>query len=201
MNIKHFNTCISIGLLILVFQSCKYKNPGFPKDALCWIPYYVGDKLHYSDGEEIIELEVIDFYATEPSHFYGLVMDIEWETDGYYVTNQFLNYSIKERYCYGCIKDRSKPGMQIRITQDDVFEFDIKKILADKYQTLITDSIEAYFFSDMTISNYQYQGVFKITKTKMKNNQTIEWIIKAKDKGIVQFYDRKKDKIWTLINE
>ena len=47
-------------------------------------------------------------------------------------------------------------------------------------------------------------GVFVISyyvknnKKILKSGQRISWIIKAKDKGIIQFYDREIDKIWTI---
>jgi hypothetical protein len=57
---------------------------------------------------------------------------------------------------------------------------------------------DLHFYPDTVIANKSYQNVFKVSKTNLKDNEKILWIIKARDIGIVQFYDEKTNKTWTL---
>jgi len=187
---------IMVIVIAFLLQACVYKCPGFSDDNIGWIPYTEGNSLHYTDGENVMEFEVIDFYKNPPSSFRGLTMDYWCGEEGYYRTNKVSFYYINERYSYGM---GNGYGMKVQITDDDVFLFDIWSANANIEElTTKTDSMEIRFRSDTIIGNQKYNNVFKISKTKMKDSERISWIIKAKDKGIVQFYDRKSEKTWTL---
>jgi hypothetical protein len=179
-------------------ESCGYKCPGFDDADLCWIPYNIGDSLVYTDGETTIKFGIVDFYKTAPSSHGGLVMDYVCDYEGYYTTNKIsLGYYIKEHLAYDIANFGTwGDGLKVQITDADIFVFDIWH-----YNSQVTDSLDIIFSTDTIIANHRYHNVFKLTKTKIANSQKISWVIKAKDKGIIQFYDRQLDKTWTLLDK
>jgi hypothetical protein len=191
-------TTIILFLLWLYFSSCKYECPGFNDSDLCWIPYNVGDQLSYIHNEDTIKFQVVDFYKTMPSSFTGLAMDYACDYEGYYETNRVsLDYYIKEHFSYiianfGTWGD----GMKIQITANDIFIFNV--LWYNEYKI---DSLSVSYNPNMVIANHEYHDVYTLSKIKMTEPQRISWVIKAKDKGIVQFYDRKSDKLWTLLEQ
>ena len=183
---------------IFYMQSCKYNCPAFRDENLCWIPYNKGDFLHYTDGENDIIFEIIDYYKTEPSSSMGVWMDVWCEEEGYYLTNQESNYFIHEFYSLCCRHDKNE--MEVKITDKDIFSFTVSPLsFYNVKQTIRTDLMEITFYPDTTIGNHQCTKTFLISKTKMNDSERISWIIKAKDKGIVQFFDKKSGKKWTLL--
>jgi hypothetical protein len=196
------NTVFKIyGIFILCgyFQACGYTCPGFDDKDLCWIPHNVGDKLRYTDGENILEFEVTDFYKTEETHSNQLAMDYVCDYEGYYSTNIVNSYRIKEHLSYQVANFGSwGNGMMVQFSDNDMFVFDVWTDLWEPTNMNIGNN-ETWFYPDTTIENQSFRNVFKVIKHNLKDNEKISWMIKVKDIGIVQFYDDKLNKTWTLI--
>ena len=62
------------------------------------------------------------------------------------------------------------------------------------------DTIKLEYFEDTLINSKSYKEVFLITKDTIHYSPKIAWIIKASDKGIVEFYDFELKKTWNLID-
>ena len=179
-----------IGLIVIItINSCKYECDGFPNHELAWIPYEIGEKIKYTNGLDTIEFEVVDYAKTEPDYFRGLVMDYECSYEGYYSTDESKNYYIKEKLNNGW-KDS---GMKVWLSDNDLFHF----YMLGQNET--SDSLTIEFMTDLNIEGIMYNDVYKVTKNKPIDLNRILWIIKARDKGIVQFYDKKLEEKWTLI--
>lgn len=188
---SYFAYIITVMLSIFGLQSCKYESEGFPDRELSLIPYNIGDSLHYFNGEDTIGLKVVDFYKTPPSSWHGLAMDVVYddEYEGYYVTSKTTSgYFIREH-----LRNIDQYSIDIQITDNDIFKF----VPVHDYPQE-RDSLNVIFCKDTIIESRTYYDVYKVSKTKMTDSQKISWIIKAKDKGIVQFYDRYSKKVWTL---
>ena len=188
---------IILFITVLVgFNSClKYEFDGFPDELLCWIPYNIGDSLLYTNDVDTIVFEVEDFFKTGYDSFRGLAMDIEWHYEGYYTTNELENgYVISEKYS----EDGSSKTdiFSIKLSDNDIFTFSFWE---DHYSST-SDSISISYVSDTLIGNMNYYEVYKLSKTSMKDSERIKWIIKTKDKGIIQFFDNKTNEEWRLIN-
>lgn len=179
----------------MIMSSCEYEFDGFPDDLLCWIPYDIGDSLLYTDETDTIVFEVEDFYKTGSDSFRGLAMDVEWYFEGYYLTKELENgYLIEEKYDND--GDSKADIFSVNISNYDVFTF---SFWGDYYSSN-SSSISIEYFEDTIIANKKYYEVYRISKTSLKFSERINWIIKAKDKGVVQFFDSKTNKKWQLIN-
>jgi hypothetical protein len=179
-------------LIIIVMSSCfKYECDGFPAAEITWIPYTVGDTLRYCNNLDTLSFKVIDHYLTEPSYFRGLVMDYECDYTGYYETERVdLGYKIREslsdHYKYG--------GLKISFTNSDFFRFNIWK--KDSYN----DSVTVKYLQDTLLNGITYYDVFFVSKDTINQTPKIAWLLKAKDKGILGFYDFETKTKWTRIN-
>lgn len=195
---KRLNLLFCLSLLFL-FQSCENSCPGLQDKDLCWIPYNVNDNLKYSDGENVISFKINEFYKTPPTSFGGIAMDYECNFEGYYKSDVISQgYFIYEHIGYGRYQfENRRDGIRIQLTDQDVFIFDIL-YYPNPFES---DSINITFHNDTLINQKHYYDVFKVSKVKQEESQRIEWIVKAKDKGIIQFYDRKLNTVWTLTEE
>jgi hypothetical protein len=52
--------------------------------------------------------------------------------------------------------------------------------------------IQVKYFKDTTINFLEYDEVFLIRKNTILDQPKIAWLIKAKNKGIVEFYDLRR---------
>ncbi|RKD89842.1 hypothetical protein [Mangrovibacterium diazotrophicum] len=182
-----------ISLLILTSFACKYKCPGFDESEMKWVPYSIGETLKYTNKSDTIELSVVDYYMTEPYSFRGvLIMDVWCEAESYYSTSQADNgYEIREDY-----SDNSDNwGMNVNITKSDFFKFHIPS------QSSLADSIKVAYMQDTLINGFQYSEVFVISKDTANLSPRISYFIKAADLGVIEFYDRKSQQKWNLVNE
>nr|WP_321412046.1 hypothetical protein [uncultured Carboxylicivirga sp.] len=194
---------IILFITVLVgFNSClKYEFDGFPDELLCWIPYNIGDSLLYTNDVDTIVFEVQDFFKTGYDSFRGLAMDVEWDYEGYYITNELENgYLISEKYSED--GSSNEDIFSIKLSDNDIFTFSFWEdyYTSENYYSSVSDSINISYVSDTVIGNMNYYEVYKLNKTSMKNSERIKWIIKAKDKGIIQFFDNKTKEEWRLIN-
>ncbi len=182
---------IFLGIIFLPGLSCKYHCDGFPDYDLKWIPYQIDSEISYYNLSDTFKLSIIDFYKSEPSSFRGLAMDIECGYNGYYqTTTSDRGYSIREE-----LKETGYlGGMYSQITENDKFVFNIWSKVS------YSDSIKVKFFADTIINQIQYQEVFLISKDTLSKSPRIAWIIKAKDKGIVEFYNFKTKQRWSLVD-
>lgn len=188
------NTVLVLLGSLMVISSCKYETDGFPDDLLSWIPYEIGDTLSYISEDDTIEFIVDDFFKTGYDSFRGIAMDVEWFFEGYYVTNTLpLGYQIKEKYASDENYDLN--SMRIWLSPNDLFYFN------EFNNTSINDSIRVHRISDTTIYSRNYIDVFLLEKVFMKSEENIEWLLKSSEDGIIQFYDKKTKRKWTLNNE
>jgi len=177
--------------LILTVYSCReLKCDGFPDSELKWIPYKINDTIKYSNNNDTIEFIVEQFYKSEPISERGGFFD--WEIfcyiEAYYYTSKAKNdYQIKEN----CDNGNS---MRIEITENDFFYFELYS------RESFLDTIKLEYFEDTLINSKSYKEVFLITKDTIHYSPKIAWIIKASDKGIVEFYDFELKKTWNLID-
>src|SRR3989339_150904 len=191
MNVnKSIRGLLFIGYVLTCFgtYSCKYECWGFPNEDLSWIPYEIGDTISYHSENESMDFVVDDFFKTAPDSYRGFAMDYECYYEGYYstMTNE-QNYKLKESF-----STNHNDGMKVVLTENDLFYFQLWK------EKTSTDTLEVVYHTDTIIESVKYSDVFVVNKKILKSGQRISWIIKAKDKGIIQFYDREIDKIWTI---
>ncbi|MCX2743753.1 hypothetical protein OO013_07750 [Mangrovivirga sp. M17] len=66
-------------------------------------------------------------------------------------------------------------------------------------QNETSDSLTIEFMPDWELDGITYNDVYKVTKSNLNELNRISWTIKARDKGIVQFYNKKSNEKWTLI--
>jgi hypothetical protein len=175
---------------ILGLNSCKYECEGFPDSELIWIPYSIGDTLYYSDNVDTISMIVEDYFLSPFSSSRGLWMDYRCEYNGYYQTSkEDFNYQIKEE-----ITDSYNGGMKISITKNDFFRFNIWN------KTTYSDTVSVRFYADTLINSMSYSELFLVSKDTVHQSPRIAWILKAKDKGIIEFYDYNLKRKWRLID-
>lgn len=173
--------------LIIGLQSCKYDCPGFPDSESIWIPHQEGDVLKYFSDSDTIEYEVIENFKSGPSDFRGLVMDYDCDYEGYYLTNSNNDgLKIKERIT-------AFKGMEVELSDNDKFEFSLY------FGDFETDDFKTKYYADTIINATNYQNVFRVNKKNTISEYRIDWIIKAENKGVIQYHDKTTDRTWTKI--
>jgi hypothetical protein len=173
-------------------SSCKFHCDGYPDSELKWIPYYLDDKLRYFNNSDTFELSVNDYFKTQPSTFHAVAMDMWCTYNGYYQTTTCeFGYFIKEE-----IKNmrRTDDGIYVNLTNNDAYYFDIWQMKSN------SDAINLRYIADTVINQINYQEVFFASKDTLNGSPKIAWIILAKDKGVVEFYDFQSKRKWLLVN-
>jgi hypothetical protein len=181
---------ILLAILHLILYSCG-SHCGFPDGYLKWIPYQMNDQIKYVNNHDTIILSVIDYFKTEPSSSrpFLLFADCDPANGYYHTTTSNQGYSIREEF------EEGYNNMQVQISEKDKFTFNIWN------KTSYSDSIKVKFSTDTTINMTVYQEVFLISKDTIGKSPQIAWIIKAKDKGIVVFYDYRTKQKWNLATD
>lgn len=173
--------------IIIGLHSCKYDCPAFPDSETIWVPHQDGDVLKYFSDSDTIEFEVIENFKSGPSDFRGLVMDYDCDYEGYYITTQNnQGLRIKERIT-------AFKGMEVEFSDIDNFEFWVS------FSNSETDKYKINYLADTVINSIEFQDVFKVYKKNSIPDCRIDWIIKANNKGVIQYHDKSTDKIWTKI--
>ena len=180
-------------ILLNSFSSCRLHCDGFPDSDLKWIPYNLDDKLTYFSNKDTFGLSVNDFYKTQPSTFHAMAMDMWCTYNGYYQTTKCqFGYFIKEEIAFNRHTD---DGLHIKISDNDEFVFDIWQ------RKSFSDTINVKYFADSLIDKINYQEVFIASKDTLNNSPKVAWIIIAKDKGIIEFYDFQSKQKWQLLSK
>ena len=182
------NIVFLFAIQLLILYSCRSHCDGFPDRYLKWIPYQMNDKIKYVNNHDTIILSVIDYFKTEPFSPRTVLPFVVCDpSQGYYQTTNDHGYSIREEFEEGYNR------MQILITDKEKFTFNILN------KSSYSDSIKVKYSADTTINLADYQEVFLISKDTISKSPQIAWIIKAKDKGIVEFYNYRTKQKWDLV--
>jgi hypothetical protein len=191
MKNKSMNKLISCGLFlafITLFFSCKYTCDGFPEGELKWIPFKLGDTLTYVSSVDTLQFEITDLDISKSSRSYGLSMDFECYNHASYSTNTLNGIMIREFIWFS-------DEFMVEFSEDDLFEYPGLKEMPQNMKVTVD------VLNDTIINGYKYSRAYKYTKEMKSEDESIQWVIKAEDHGIISFYDSKKDITWLKISK
>ena len=185
MNNKYVKITFFIILSILI--SCKGNKqcPPFDRELLVWIPYEKDDTIKFVNTEN----DTIMFRVSEISIFDDL-----------------------SKYKYGCFSEYSclfvldvNNSMYYKIINEceDCVTLNLGIALNEKNGSFAfnTNNFETKITKDTIIGNQNYSNIIMLSVDTVKYpNLSHYWkIIIAKNKGIVKFYDRIDNEVWTYI--
>jgi len=171
--------------VVLLTTSCGYNCEGYDLEYTEVLAFRLGDTIQYqSDNLDTIILVVEDFFATEPTHFKGLVMCFECYEEAYYTTtkDEIYGISIKEIDLLG-----SSYKEDIIFCDNDIYEM---KSEQKTYEVKSLDSL--------IIDNTTYKHVREVKD--LSGERRISGFLKAPHCGIIRFYDSETKLTWTQIH-
>ncbi len=185
---------IGLGVACAFFLfACGNQCDEFPQSGEKWVPYEEGDTLRYFSGSDTIEFIVQERFLSLAQTEEEAGLGYNCNQIGYYYTDTLSShpYLIREQLELG-----NKRGMTVSISPEDTsFFFDIQD-----YATF-NDSLKVDFYPDTIINDSLYYEVLKVGRDTLDFLGRIPWFIKARDKGILQFYDFEMKRTWTLLEE
>ncbi len=182
-------------LLIAIFfiNSCKIECPCFDESLLTWMPYEVGDRLTYVNQQN--------------------------DTLSFTVKSKILSEEYKERKRF---EDECSSDAEFEINDDlstSGYRFVINKYIQNigiqyEFGLLIDDNVNNPNYSSgygssnieccldtITINDKFYNEVIIIERDTIIFSDEIWKVIVANNYGIIRFYDRETDYVWTLVDE
>jgi len=177
---------IVIILSLITLASCNYvveKCEGFPNEDLKHIPYNIGDIIQYENGVDTISFTIKSFNKTEPYEIRGSFPQTGFDDcnfTGFYETSQ-----------------ESKYGYLIRdeFNRDFIITIDTK-IGSEKFNRFNSSN---QFKDFIDIKDIRLENVTIFEKDTLENPPLISRVLKADNKGIIQFYDFRNKESWNLI--
>ena len=185
---KKYNILILITFILTILISCGGNKdcPLFDRDLLVWIPYENGDVIKFVNTKN----DTISFNVSE-KEIYDHIGKVKHACFSE-VTSQFI------------IDVDSSMYYKIYNECEDCITFDLGIAINDKRGcfSLKTNNIKFNIIKDTIIDNHNYINIIEIKTDPIKYpNLTHYWkIIIAENKGIVKFYDRIDNEVWTFID-
>jgi hypothetical protein len=176
---------------VLLSVSCKKECPSFNRDLLMWLPQNLNDTLIFTNNlNDTISFVVNEKRVYDDNSKYGGKDKYQCcsETNFNAVSLQNSEYFIRENILY--------PK-----TKEIYFTISLYHNGKRGEFSLFTTSINKNVLSFLIIDNQEYKNVIVL------ENDTIEYpdlsgfwkLIISKDVGIVKFYEKGNNSIWTLL--
>jgi predicted DNA binding protein len=182
---KNKISIVLISLFVLAVSSCNYSCPGFDTELLKWMPYELDDELIYTNQYDdtlifrIYQKEISESYETSHKNRNYC------ESHLYYDIAEISNQSINMIFRINKLENNTSIGIEINIQNNSGFFYIETENLNTKIITLESNSYETITFENDTIGD----------------DNEIWKVILAKNYGIIQFYDREADFVWTQQHE
>lgn len=188
-------TSTLIFLLIVIFfiNSCKVECPCFDKSLLTWMPYEVGDRLTYVNQQNdtlsfTVKSKILSEEYKEKKRF-----EDECVSDAVFDINDDLSTS---GYRFVINKDMQNIGIH--------YEFGLlidNNVNNPIYSSGICSSNIECCLDTITINDKFYNEVIIIERDTINYSDEIWKVIVANNYGIIRFYDRETDYVWSLVDE
>lgn len=173
--------------LIIVFSislstSCNYNCPGFDTKLLEWMPYDLNDKIIYYNQNN----DTISFTINQK------------DISSSYETSYKNRKECVSEMSIGEASSEKGLGININKKSDLIIISAAARINSNSGSIYLeTENIENET-QTLTINNKSFTETIMFEIDTTKNDMKIWKIIIAKNYGIVQFFDRETDEIWTL---
>ncbi len=179
---------IIILVSITLFVSCNYvveDCSGFPNSDLKNIPYNHGEQIRYNNGIDTISFSVDTFYKTEPYEIRGSFPQTGFDDCG---STGLYGTSIDPKFGYKLVDEFSQNG-------GGVFHITINTPYGNETFNNPTEYYDTY-----QVNGVRYEEVNIFEKDTLNNSPIIYKIIKASNKGIIQFNDFQNKMVWDIVD-
>jgi hypothetical protein len=187
-------TLTLIFLLIAVYfiNSCKVECPCFDKSLLTWMPYDVGDVLTYVNQQNdtlsfTVKSKILSEEYKEKKRF-----EDECVSDAvFHLSDDFSTIAYSQYYF---TIDYDESGITIK--------YNIELLISDNvYCSGLGSSNIECCLDTITINGEYYNETIIIERDTINYSDEIWKVIVANNYGIIRFYDRETDYVWTLVDE